>query len=81
MRPGRVLTSHKALDGRLTPLGALMGGFVAAHRTLRGVWWIAAIIHAAVARYCTNAEHAGQSAEPARVGGSAVGRGGAGQHG
>ncbi|MCP2251909.1 putative arabinose efflux permease, MFS family [Prauserella aidingensis] len=43
---GRVLTSHKALAWGLTPLGALMGGFVAAHWNLRGVWWIAAIIHA-----------------------------------
>ncbi|MBB3663374.1 MFS family permease [Prauserella sediminis] len=43
---GRVLTSHKALAWGLTPLGALTGGFVAAHWNLRGVWWIAAIIHA-----------------------------------
>ncbi|GAA1199741.1 MFS transporter [Prauserella alba] len=43
---GRVLTSHKALAWGLTPLGALMGGFVAAQWNLRGVWWIAAIIHA-----------------------------------
>lgn len=41
---GRVLTSHRALAWGLTPLGALMGGLVAAHWTLRSVWWIAAAI-------------------------------------
>ncbi|WP_026359915.1 MFS transporter [Amycolatopsis nigrescens] len=35
---GRVLTSHRALAWGLTPLGALAGGLVAAHWSLRGVW-------------------------------------------
>ncbi|WP_425468442.1 MFS transporter [Prauserella rugosa] len=42
---GRVLTSHKMLAWGLTPLGALMGGFVAAQWNLRGVWWIGAVVH------------------------------------
>jgi MFS family permease len=41
---GRVLTSHRALAWGLTPLGALMGGLVAEHWTLRGVWLIAAAV-------------------------------------
>jgi predicted MFS family arabinose efflux permease len=39
---GRVLTSHRALAWGLTPLGALAGGLVAVHWTLRGVWVMAA---------------------------------------
>lgn len=35
---GRVLTSHRALGWGVTPIGALAGGFVAAHWSLRGVW-------------------------------------------
>ncbi|OLT48027.1 MFS transporter [Saccharomonospora sp. CUA-673] len=46
---GRVLTSHKMLAWGLTPLGALMGGFVAANWNLRGVWWIAAVVDAVAA--------------------------------
>lgn len=42
---GRVLTSHRALAWGLTPLGALAGGFVAAHWSLRGVWVMGAAIH------------------------------------
>jgi Na+/melibiose symporter-like transporter len=42
---GRVLTSHRALAWGLTPLGALAGGFVAAHWGLREVWIAAAAIH------------------------------------
>jgi len=42
---GRVLTSHRALAWGLTPLGALTGGFVAAHLGLRSVWLVAAIVH------------------------------------
>jgi MFS family permease len=41
---GRVLTSHRALAWGLTPLGALVGGQVAAHWNLRGVWWMSAAI-------------------------------------
>jgi hypothetical protein len=41
---GRVLTSHRALAWGLTPLGALIGGLVAEHWTLRGVWLIAAAV-------------------------------------
>ncbi|WP_312867489.1 MFS transporter [Amycolatopsis pithecellobii] len=41
---GRVLTSHRALAWGLTPLGALMGGLVAEHWTLRGVWIVAAVV-------------------------------------
>ncbi|GAA4523606.1 MFS transporter [Amycolatopsis samaneae] len=44
---GRVLTGHRALAWGLTPLGALAGGFVAAHWTLRGVWVMAAIVSVA----------------------------------
>jgi MFS family permease len=43
---GRVLTSHRALAWGLTPLGALTGGFVAAHWGLRAVWVVAAAIQA-----------------------------------
>ncbi|SEF20538.1 Predicted arabinose efflux permease, MFS family [Amycolatopsis pretoriensis] len=43
---GRVLTSHRALAWGLTPLGALTGGFVAAHWGLRAVWVMAAAIQA-----------------------------------
>ncbi|GHF37516.1 MFS family permease [Amycolatopsis bartoniae] len=42
---GRVLTSHRALAWGLTPLGALAGGLVAAHWSLRGVWFLGAVIH------------------------------------
>ncbi|PKV97012.1 putative MFS family arabinose efflux permease [Amycolatopsis echigonensis] len=41
---GRVLTSHRALAWGLTPLGALAGGFVAVHWSLRGVWVMAAAV-------------------------------------
>ena len=41
---GRVLTSHRALAWGLTPLGALVGGLVAAHWSLRGVWVMGAAI-------------------------------------
>jgi hypothetical protein len=41
---GRVLTSHRALAWGLTPVGALAGGFVAAHWGLREVWVAAAAI-------------------------------------
>jgi hypothetical protein len=44
---GRVLTSHRALAWGLTPLGALAGGFVAAHWSLRGVWLMAAAVQLA----------------------------------
>ncbi|MFD9889379.1 MFS transporter [Amycolatopsis sp. NPDC059027] len=44
---GRVLTSHRALAWGLTPLGALAGGFVAAHWNLRGVWVMAAVVQLA----------------------------------
>jgi MFS family permease len=43
---GRVLTSHRALAWGLTPLGALTGGLVAAHWSLRGVWVVVAAIQA-----------------------------------
>jgi MFS family permease len=43
---GRVLTSHRALAWGLTPLGAITGGLVAAHWSLRGVWVVAAAIQA-----------------------------------
>lgn len=43
---GRVLTSHKALAWGLTPIGALVGGLVATHWNLRGVWWMGAAIQA-----------------------------------
>lgn len=43
---GRVLTSHRALAWGLTPLGAITGGLVAAHWSLRGVWIVAAAIQA-----------------------------------
>ncbi|GAB3148760.1 MFS transporter [Amycolatopsis stemonae] len=43
---GRVLTSHRALAWGLTPLGALTGGFVAAHFGLRAVWVVAAAVQA-----------------------------------
>ncbi|MEU0529597.1 MFS transporter [Amycolatopsis tolypomycina] len=43
---GRVLTSHRALAWGLTPLGALAGGLVAAHWSLRGVWVMAAGVQA-----------------------------------
>lgn len=43
---GRVLTSHRALAWGLTPLGALTGGLVAAHWSLRGVWVMVAAIQA-----------------------------------
>jgi predicted MFS family arabinose efflux permease len=43
---GRVLTSHRALAWGLTPLGALAGGLVAAHWSLRTVWVMGAVIHA-----------------------------------
>jgi MFS family permease len=43
---GRVLTSHRALAWGLTPLGAVTGGLVAAHWSLRGVWVVAAAIQA-----------------------------------
>jgi MFS family permease len=43
---GRVLTGHRALAWGLTPLGALTGGLVAAHWSLRGVWVVAAAIQA-----------------------------------
>lgn len=48
---GRVLTSHRALAWGLTPLGALAGGFVAAHWGLRAVWVVAAAIQAVSAVY------------------------------
>jgi hypothetical protein len=41
---GRVLTSHRALSWGLMPLGALAGGFVAAHWGLRQVWVAAAAV-------------------------------------
>lgn len=44
---GRVLTSHRALAWGLTPLGALAGGLVAAHWSLRAVFLMAALIQAA----------------------------------
>ncbi|GAB2998213.1 MFS transporter [Amycolatopsis acidiphila] len=43
---GRVLTSHRALAWGLTPLGALAGGLVAAHWSLRGVFVMGAVIQA-----------------------------------
>jgi MFS family permease len=43
---GRVLTGHRALAWGLTPLGAITGGLVAAHWSLRGVWVVAAAIQA-----------------------------------
>ncbi|MEV6873379.1 MFS transporter [Amycolatopsis sp. NPDC051128] len=43
---GRVLTSHRALAWGLTPLGALTGGLVAAHWSLRSVWLVVAAIQA-----------------------------------
>jgi predicted MFS family arabinose efflux permease len=43
---GRVLTSHRALAWGLTPLGALAGGLVAAHWSLRGVFAMGAVIQA-----------------------------------
>jgi predicted MFS family arabinose efflux permease len=43
---GRVLTSHRALAWGLTPLGALAGGLVAAHWSLRGVFAMGAAIQA-----------------------------------
>ncbi|WP_206784671.1 MFS transporter [Amycolatopsis sp. MtRt-6] len=43
---GRVLTSHRALAWGLTPLGALTGGLVAAHWSIRGVWVMAAGVQA-----------------------------------
>ncbi|MEQ0559844.1 MFS transporter [Amycolatopsis sp. NEAU-NG30] len=43
---GRVLTSHRALAWGLTPLGALTGGLVATHWTLRGVWVVVAAVQA-----------------------------------
>ncbi|MGW4489675.1 MFS transporter [Amycolatopsis sp. NPDC004368] len=46
---GRVLTSHRALAWGLTPLGALAGGFVAAHIGLRAVWVMSAVIQLAAA--------------------------------
>ncbi|MFI5606416.1 MFS transporter [Amycolatopsis sp. NPDC051903] len=39
---GRALTGHRALAWGLTPLGALTGGFVAAHVSLRAVWVVSA---------------------------------------
>ncbi|WP_158882844.1 MFS transporter [Amycolatopsis anabasis] len=48
---GRVLTSHRALAWGLTPLGALAGGFVAAHWHLRGVWVMGGIIQFAGALF------------------------------
>jgi MFS family permease len=44
---GRVLTSHRALAWGLTPLGALAGGFVAAHWNLRAVWVMGAVVQLA----------------------------------
>jgi len=41
---GRVLTSHRALAWGLTPVGALVGGFVAAEWGLRAVWGMAAAV-------------------------------------
>lgn len=41
---GRVLTSHRALAWGLMPLGALVGGFVAAGFGLRSVWVMATLI-------------------------------------
>ncbi|MEU5693824.1 MFS transporter [Actinosynnema sp. NPDC020468] len=41
---GRVLTSHRALAWGLTPLGALAGGLVAAHLSLRWVWVMGAAV-------------------------------------
>ena len=41
---GRVLTSHRALAWGMNPLGALTGGLVAAHWSLRGVWVVAGAI-------------------------------------
>jgi MFS family permease len=41
---GRVLTSHRALAWGLMPLGALVGGFVAAGFGLRAVWVMAALM-------------------------------------
>lgn len=35
---GRVLTSHRALGWGVTPIGALAGGLVTAHWSLRGAW-------------------------------------------
>ncbi|GAA5171288.1 MFS transporter [Amycolatopsis dongchuanensis] len=42
---GRVLTSHRALAWGLTPLGSLAGGLIAAHWSLRGVWFAGAAVH------------------------------------
>ena len=41
---GRVLTSHRALAWGLMPLGALVGGFVAAGFGLRAVWAMATVL-------------------------------------
>lgn len=41
---GRVLTSHRALAWGLTPLGALVGGLVAAGFGLRAVWVLGAAV-------------------------------------
>jgi MFS family permease len=43
---GRVLTSHRALSWGCAPLGAVLGGFVAAHWGLRTVWLVAAAVEA-----------------------------------
>jgi predicted MFS family arabinose efflux permease len=48
---GRVLTSHRALAWGLTPLGALTGGLVAAHWSLRGVWLVSAAVMTVSAVY------------------------------
>jgi MFS family permease len=43
---GRVLTSHRALAWGLMPLGSLAGGFVAAHWSLRGVFFVVTVLQA-----------------------------------
>ncbi|WP_308190254.1 MFS transporter [Amycolatopsis sp. GM8] len=43
---GRVLTSHRALAWGMNPIGALAGGLIAAHWSLRGVYVVAAVLHA-----------------------------------
>ena len=65
---GRVLTSHRALAWGLTPLGALAGGFVAAHWGLRWVWGMAAVVQLlAVALTWRTLSPQGFAEEEARV--------------
>ncbi|GAA3876283.1 MFS transporter [Saccharothrix violaceirubra] len=64
---GRVLTSHRALAWGFAPLGALAGGFIADHWSLRAVWAMAAAVQVVALLVCLWQVSVGAFARAERV--------------